>query len=142
MNATDSTVGFGTSVVCKNFGLKFHVLKTATYHNCLAASVERNYLDSVLIKEQQMKLVGPNGERNTTYFINCRAMSLCGADATLRNVKGKTPRMQAGLDQAVVSELLDAEELTNKRKWEKRSKLWDDKMKATQTSSACQLGCV
>lgn len=38
--------------------------------------------------------------------------------------------------------LLDAEEASKRRRAEKQSQLWDERMRATQTASACRLGCV
>ena len=73
---------------------------------------------------------------------DCRALAELGADALIRNSKGKTPRMQPGLSAEVREVLLDAEEASKKRRAEKQSKLWDGKMLATQTASACRLGCV
>ncbi len=71
-----------------------------------------------------------------------RALAGFGADALVRNAKGKTPRMQAGLSAEAREALLEAEEASKRHRAEKHSKLWDDKMKATQTASACRLGCV
>ncbi len=75
-------------------------------------------------------------------MLSCRALVTLGADALLRNAKAKTPRMQPGLSAEVREALLEAEEASKKRRAEKQSKLWDDKMKATQTASACRLGCL
>lgn len=60
----------------------------------------------------------------------------------LRNARGKTPRQQPGLGDEVRAALLEAEEATKKRREEKQSELWGSRLQATQTASACRLGCV
>lgn len=72
----------------------------------------------------------------------CRLLSGRGADALARNAKGKTPRQLAGLSAEVRDALLEAEEASKRRRAERQAQLWDDKMRATQTASACRLGCV
>ncbi|GIL76631.1 hypothetical protein Vretimale_8833 [Volvox reticuliferus] len=66
----------------------------------------------------------------------CRALVDGGADVLKRNNKNRTPRSQLKLPDSTKDYLADAEEAFKAAKDAKKSTLWDDKMKATQTESA------
>ncbi|GFR51207.1 hypothetical protein Agub_g13556, partial [Astrephomene gubernaculifera] len=66
----------------------------------------------------------------------CRALVAGGADVLKRNNKNRTPRSQLKLPEATREYLGEAEEAAKAAKEAKKSELWDDKMKATQTESA------
>ncbi|KAG2430363.1 hypothetical protein HYH02_013725 [Chlamydomonas schloesseri] len=66
----------------------------------------------------------------------CKALVAGGADVLRRNNKNRTPKTQLKLPEAVKEYLEVAEEEFRAAKEAKKSALWDDKMKATQTESA------
>lgn len=72
----------------------------------------------------------------------CHALLEAGADALARNGNGRTPRMQGGVPAGVKALLAEAEEAGKARRAAKQAALWDDKLRATQTESACRLGCL
>ncbi|PNW87956.1 hypothetical protein CHLRE_01g008500v5 [Chlamydomonas reinhardtii] len=66
----------------------------------------------------------------------CRALVAGGADLLRRNNKNRTPKTQLKLPEAAKAYLEVAEEEFKAAKEAKKSALWDDKMKGTQTESA------
>ena len=72
----------------------------------------------------------------------CRALIDAGADALARNRHGRTARAQAGVCGSIRALLEGAEAASAARRAEAQGRLFDDKMRATQTESACHLGCV
>ncbi|PNH12207.1 Ankyrin-3 [Tetrabaena socialis] len=66
----------------------------------------------------------------------CRGLVDGGADLLRRNAKNRTPRSQVKLPEASKQYLAEAEEAFKEVKEAKKSSLWDDKMRATQTESA------
>ncbi|KXZ46400.1 hypothetical protein GPECTOR_44g75 [Gonium pectorale] len=66
----------------------------------------------------------------------CKALVDAGADVLKRNNKNRTPRSQVKLPDSTKDYLAEAEEAFKAAKEAKKSALWDDKMKATQTESA------
>ncbi|KAG2486284.1 hypothetical protein HYH03_014989 [Edaphochlamys debaryana] len=86
----------------------------------------------------------PNKEADTPLHVAARAdrIEVCrvlvdgGADVTRRNSKNRTPKTQLKITDAIKDYLGEAEEAQRAAKEAKKSALWDDKMKATQTESA------
>ncbi|GLC38176.1 hypothetical protein PLESTB_001091400 [Pleodorina starrii] len=66
----------------------------------------------------------------------CRALVDGGADVLKRNNKNRTPRSQLKLPDNTKDYLAEAEEEFKAAKDAKKSSLWDEKMRETQTSSA------
>ncbi|KAG2444244.1 hypothetical protein HXX76_001001 [Chlamydomonas incerta] len=66
----------------------------------------------------------------------CKALVAGGADVLRRNNKNRTPKTQLKLTEAAKAYLEAAEEEFRAAKDAKKSALWDDKMRSTQTESA------
>ncbi|KAF5834940.1 hypothetical protein DUNSADRAFT_8128 [Dunaliella salina] len=72
----------------------------------------------------------------------CQALLDGGADALRRNGKNRRPREVPKIPDHTRLLLTDAEEAAKKRKADRDSALWDEKMLATQTQNACASGVV
>mmetsp|Transcript_28547 Transcript_28547/g.77005 ORF Transcript_28547/g.77005 Transcript_28547/m.77005 type:complete len:148 (+) Transcript_28547:32-475(+) len=72
----------------------------------------------------------------------CQALLDGGADALRRNGKNRRPREVPKIPEHTRLLLTEAEEAAKKRKADRDSALWDEKMLATQTQSACTAAVV
>lgn len=77
-----------------------------------------------------------------SHLDTCRALIEAGADALARNCHGRTARAQAGVSADIKALLEEAEAAGARRRAEAQGRLFNAKMRATQTESACRLGCV
>lgn len=68
----------------------------------------------------------------------CQALLAAGADLLSRNSHGRTARAQGGVGLEALALLAEAEEAVKRQ----REALWGAKLQATQTESACRLGCL
>ena len=91
-------------------------------------------------------LDGHDGEGDTPlhaaaaagHLATCEALLAAGADVFARNGRGRTARLQGGVPAPVKAALEGAEA----RARQAREALFSAKLAATQTQSACRLGCL
>jgi hypothetical protein len=91
-----------------------------------------------------------NKEGDTALFIAargaapcaCRALIAAGTDVLVRNTRNRTAGTQIKLDPAVREYLFEEEEAARAARAGRNKQLWDGKLAATQTASACALRSV
>lgn len=113
-------------------------------HAAAAAGAGMAVIQALL--EAGCALDGHDGEGDTPlhaaaaagHLDACAALLAAGADVLARNGRGRTARLQGGVPQAVKAALEEAEGEQKRR----REAVFAAKLAATQTQSACRLGCL